>query len=329
MRSALALGIALLAATVLVAPGLSPVHLAYATSDSMAPTIGVDDGYVVVDTESVERGDIVTFWSAERGEYVTHRVVGETDGGYLTQGDANPSTDQAGGMAPVEPSAIRGEVLTVAGTPVVIPQLGVLAGLLSPWAMLALAGLLVGHSLVTGGRPGRDVVFPGDVLVPTFLVLAVGVALLTTAGGASAELRYRAVENPSTAAEVPVGESTTKQVGVQLVKPPFTHAIVESEGVTDEERTLGDRQARMTVSVPAQSDPGAVTGSVAVRAYPATLPPSWLRGLQSIHPWLATAGATAAGFLPLGLAGLLLVDHSTPLRRPRWRRASRNRGERP
>ncbi|SFW11369.1 signal peptidase I [Ruminococcus flavefaciens] len=66
---------------------------------SMEPSIHVGD-YIVVektDTNALSEGDIISFYSEQsdiRGLLVTHRIVGKnTDGSYITKGDANPVSD--------------------------------------------------------------------------------------------------------------------------------------------------------------------------------------------------------------------------------------------
>ncbi|WP_028518190.1 signal peptidase I [Ruminococcus flavefaciens] len=67
---------------------------------SMEPSIRVGD-YIIVektDTDALEEGDIITFYSDQddvRDKLVTHRIIGKnTDGSYITKGDANPTEDR-------------------------------------------------------------------------------------------------------------------------------------------------------------------------------------------------------------------------------------------
>lgn len=108
-----------------------PVLLAYVTSGSMAPTISTGDGYIVLPSViagPVEKGDIIVFHAKTLhgggGALTTHRVVGKTPEGFITQGDGNPFTDQAGGEPPVKPVQIVGQAVLIGGEPIVIPHLG-------------------------------------------------------------------------------------------------------------------------------------------------------------------------------------------------------------
>jgi signal peptidase len=95
----------------------------------MSPTIQEGDGFVVVPdqlTGDIDEGDVVVFQSQEieGGELTTHRIVGETDRGYITKGDGNPFTDQDGVEPPVTESQIVATAWQPGGRIVRIPSLG-------------------------------------------------------------------------------------------------------------------------------------------------------------------------------------------------------------
>ena len=102
----------------------TPTLLSYVTSESMEPTLQVNDYYFIVPKSITRIGleDIVVFRSADRG-YFVHRVVQETDFGLITKGDNSPFTDQQAGEPFVQESQIIGRVLTFQGDPVRIPYL--------------------------------------------------------------------------------------------------------------------------------------------------------------------------------------------------------------
>jgi signal peptidase len=106
-----------------------PILLGYVATGSMEPTMDAGDGFVAIPsivTGPVEEGDVVVYQARELhdGGLTTHRVVGETDEGYVTKGDANPFTDQDGGEPHVTDGQIVAEVLQVNGAVVTIPELG-------------------------------------------------------------------------------------------------------------------------------------------------------------------------------------------------------------
>ena len=138
LRRSLTLAVELLAVVVVLSLVLgqalgTPVGLSYVETGSMEPTLEPGDGFVAIPTElagPVEEGDVVVFRAEEiqGGGLTTHRVVGETERGYVTKGDANPFTDQDGGEPPVKEPQVVAVALQVGGSVVAIPGLGTVVG---------------------------------------------------------------------------------------------------------------------------------------------------------------------------------------------------------
>ncbi|AEH38160.1 S26 family signal peptidase [Halopiger xanaduensis] len=106
-----------------------PILLGFVETGSMEPTIETGDGFVAVPaalTGEPEPDDVVVFQAQELhgGGLTTHRIVEETDRGYVTRGDANPFTDQDGDEPPVQDGQIVATALQVNGEVVTIPNLG-------------------------------------------------------------------------------------------------------------------------------------------------------------------------------------------------------------
>ena len=106
-----------------------PILLGYVATGSMEPTLNAGDGFVAVPsavTDSPEVGDVVVFEATtlHGGGLTTHRIVDETEEGYVTRGDANPFTDQDGGEPHVTDRQIKAVALQVGGDVVRIPHLG-------------------------------------------------------------------------------------------------------------------------------------------------------------------------------------------------------------
>jgi signal peptidase len=109
-----------------------PILLSFVETGSMQPTLDPGDGFVAIPAPiagDIEPGDVVTFEAQEiqGGGLTTHRVVEETERGYITQGDNNPFTDQDGGEPVVQDAEIVAKALSVGGSVVVIPHLGTVA----------------------------------------------------------------------------------------------------------------------------------------------------------------------------------------------------------
>lgn len=325
LKRAGALVVLALALLVVAGPVL-PVRPSYATSGSMAPAIDEGDAYFVVDADAIERGDIITFYSVQRNGYVTHRVVDRTAEGYVTKGDNNPSTDQAAGHPPVDPSAVLGKVVVANGRPLTVPGAGhLLAALQAHRLLLALAAaLLVAPELkgavASGGPRRREVVRVGDVVRPLLLGGFVVCFVLTLWGGSTHVLTYVATTEETGAAHtVPVGEPAVRTLTVETRKSPFTTVLLEADGMEIVDRTTTGSTTELTVRLPAVERTGVHRARLHVYAYPAMLPRGLLARLHEVH-WLAGAlGSLTPLFLPAVAAYLLLFDGSAPLHRPRGR----------
>lgn len=341
----------------LVAPAAAPVQVSFVTSDSMEPAIQTNDGYILLPAGEVIPGEIVTFYSDDRSGYVTHRVVGTTTDGYLTKGDANPSTDQEAGSPPVERDSITGQVLTVGGQPVVIPKLGALVGAIRANWMLSVAlvglGLLMNILRGPDGRkqdPEGSVLRSREVIMPALLVAIVASVFLISSGAVHADLEYSVTETGSGDPRVlTVGESTTTSLNASILRTPLTVAVVDTDGIAIEDdararisgtdvaasaaparqpgtrRTLRQRvvstsEVTLNATIPAQAEPGSHTAEIGLYPYPATLPKSTLKQLHTVHPWLAALGSVLVMFLPSYVFYWLLIDPTTRLRgsRRRW-----------
>ncbi|SET05370.1 signal peptidase I [Natrinema hispanicum] len=149
-----------------------PILLGYVATGSMEPTMDAGDGFVAIPnavTGDVQEGDVVVFQARELhdGGLTTHRVVGETEGGYITKGDANPFTDQDGGEPPVTDGQVVARALQINGEVVTIPYLGTLVMGIQGVALAAANAVTSVFGMATTSSNGL-----GSMLV------AIGVALL-------------------------------------------------------------------------------------------------------------------------------------------------------
>lgn len=324
---ALLLGVASLAG--------GPVGLSYVTSDSMAPTLETGDAYVLVPTDDVDSGDIVTYYSPSKAEYVTHRVVGVTADGYVTKGDNNPSTDQAAGHPVVTADRVVGVVPTVAGHPLVVPLLGSLIRLVQSHTLglvfgtLALVVLVDRLTRARSRRPARDVFRVRNLVVPLLavtLVSAVAYVLLTAT---HVSLPYSvAADGGETAQTLVTGEPATRTHVVRVTRSTLTTPFIDVDGarITDvavrKRASLGAAGTvvtrAVTVAIPPQTG-GTHTVDVHVYGYPSTLPESVLAWLHALHPGVAAVASVTALFSPALAVYALLADGRRPLRAPRHR----------
>lgn len=218
-------------------------------------------------------------------------------------------------------AAIVGEVLTVAGRPVAVPNAGSVVPTVRTFRVPIFAGvLLVATALATRAwkegrhdRPGRPVYRVRDVVVPLFVVGVLTSLVVMPLGADAYRLTYVASEPGDPGAEVVVGEPTSREVNVDVSATPFVQFVVDGEGLTvDRVSTTGDRlDVRMTVPPP--EEPGVHQAVLRVHPYPGVLPHDWLVTLHRFHPLAAVLGCVLVVFGPLGAGYALLVDGSRPI----------------
>lgn len=317
--------LAIFAAVALTAPA-SPIHVSYVYSDSMEPTLDVNDGYVVV-SGAVDQGDIAVFRSADRDEYVTHRIVGRTDTGFVTKGDNNDATDQSTGHPYVGREAIVGTVLTVGGEPLTVPNLGLVVSWLSGNRLLvaAVGGVLVAGSVLydagDAGRPDRSVVRVSDVSHPLLVVTLLAVIGVLLTGAVTHEMTYVAVDGGGNSANtLTVGEPATEDLLVSVPAQSFTYRMMDVDGATVTARERNASAISATLRIPPQERSGTHDVSLTVYRYPSVLPQGVVRSLHATSPVLGASVTGGLLFLPIVPAYAVLFDGRQPLRFDRSRR---------
>lgn len=149
-----------------------PMGLGYVTTESMEPALATGDGFIAIPAPmmgDIQEGDVVVYQAEELhdGGLITHRVIGETDGGYITKGDANPFTDQDGGEPPVVDEQIVATALQINDWVVTIPGLG--------RGVMAVQGIVLGAQSVLSVALGIPTVF--GVQGVGYLLFMVGLLL--------------------------------------------------------------------------------------------------------------------------------------------------------
>jgi signal peptidase len=303
-----------------------PVLLSYVRTGSMAPTLDAGDGFVVMPAAVAgppEEGDVIVY-QAERlngGGLTTHRVVDETERGYVTQGDANPFTDQSSGEPPVRSPQVVAVGVQVGGQLLVLPGFGTAVTSVRDasasvtrrvgvplggdpnrfWVGVAVAGLLV---LLFGGKSdGRVPVGDrdhdrddGSAIGPREFVLLAGVVVITAATasmvlplGPTEFTVVSAQSDAPGAGVIPAGgsETTTYRVPGGRLVPVRYYAAPASEGVavSPSSGTVAPGEtANVSVTLSAPPELGSYRRYVAEHRYPLVLPLPVLDALYRIHP---------------------------------------------
>jgi len=335
-----------------------PVLLSYVETGSMQPALNPGDGFVAIPAPlagGIGVGDVVTFdaQEIEGGGLTTHRVVEETERGYITRGDNNPFTDQDGGEPVVQEADIVAKALTVGGSVVVIPHLGTVAmgfqsaldsaqtwlavtfGVRSLQGTQGLAYILFGLSTVAyavdwfldrGSRETRERDRSRDdgtsvfaiVGVLALVLMATATAAMVVPGGSQ---EYGVVsaefesENP-TVIERGTSQELEYAVPNAGLVPVYAYVTPQSPGVDVDPQRLrvGSRgEASTTVTLTAPDETGYYRLFVAEHRYLAVLPPGVIDELYGVHPWAPLVAINA--LLGGGIVGIgLLLLRGEPAR---------------
>lgn len=147
-----------------------PSPVSYVETDSMEPQLEPGDGFIGIPKPlagDITSGDVITFraQSVGGGGLTTHRVVAETEEGYITKGDNNPFTDQEAdaGEPPVTEAQIELVVLQLSDTIIKIPNIGAVVEITT--GILSTAIGILGLSNITATNPGIIVATVGLVLI--------------------------------------------------------------------------------------------------------------------------------------------------------------------
>jgi len=327
-----------------------PVLFSFVETGSMQPTLGPGDGFIAIPTAlagDVGIGDVVTFdaQEIEGGGLTTHRVVEETERGYVTRGDNNPFTDQDAGEPVVQDADIVAVALSVGGSVVVIPHLGTVAmtiqsGFASVQTWLAvtlgvrslqgtqgLAYLIFGLSMVAyvadwflsrNSRETRQRDRSRDDGISVFAVVAVlALVLMATATAAmvvpAGTQEYGVVSAEFESENPTVIERGTSQELEYVVPnaglvPVYAYVTPASPGVevAPQRLRVGSRgEASTTVTLTAPPETGYYRLFVTEHRYLAVLPPGVVDELYGVHPWAPLVAIN--GLLGGGIVGLGFV----------------------
>jgi signal peptidase len=271
----------------------------------MEPLIHVNDAFIVVPARTVQMGDIIMFRPVVlQAPFITHRIVGMGDRGYITKGDNSPYQDQESREPEVRLERIVGKVLTINGQPLIIPGLGsfsagALALLGKNTRTLAAIFLLLGilaafigrHHAAHKPKPRRRIRL-GQVY--RFIVLSgIGVVILSIfLGSHVTAVKYLVSEYPgSLGDQVELNQPgqlklEAKNNGLFPVRTVITGVAPLSVAQAPEYiRPLSSQT--VVLDVAAHRETGVQQGYVQIYNYPALLPGAWIAALHGVSPMLA------------------------------------------
>ncbi|HWI63372.1 MAG TPA: signal peptidase I [Symbiobacteriaceae bacterium] len=306
-----------------------PILLAAVPTGSMVPVLKPGDLIVVLPSLGMNLGvgDIVVFRTEKDTGWIVHRIVGgDGANGFVTRGDANPTSDPY----PVLPRHVVGTVPVIGGRAMVIPRGGLLSLGRGPLSnpVVATSALLLGLYLVfadvkEGWRSIRLRLRPlprpnptPKVALAVYCAMAATVFLITMVSlaslGTNSAGTYKVVETLSTRVQLPglvvAGSTRVDTVSIQNPAPvPLMVALDSNRAdVTWEPAWLliGPRQTRdVALSLRAVS-PGEVKVRLREAVYLPFLPIPVLQALARVSwylPLVAVSLVPAAAVLLLAL----------------------------
>jgi len=332
----------------------------------MEPTLKEGDGFVAIPaalTNAPEPGDVVVFRAEEiqNGGLTTHRIVGETDRGYVTKGDANPFTDQDADEPLVKSEQIVAIVWQPGGRVLAIPGIGTIfmitrsalgtiqfqiANLLGTRSLLGVQGLaylVFALSILlygidawrdsgrdrTSRERSRDTGTSARLLVGIFAAIVVFGATAAMVGPAGSQ-QFGVVSSESDAPgpsviEQGASESVTYPVGNGGVVPVVVFLEPGSDAVDVQPRKLSVQSRSVqnaTLTLSAPPETGYYRYYLTEYRYLALLPQDTIRGLYAVHPWAPIVAIDALVGIPFYLVGVSLVGSGRIRRRSRTRDVS-------
>jgi signal peptidase len=319
----------------------SPVG--YVETDSMEPQLEPGDGYIGVPKPlagDIEPNDVVTYeaQSLGGGGLTTHRVIKETDGGYITKGDNNPFTDQDGPEPPVTEAQIKLVVATVNGNVVAIPHLGDVA--LAAQGVISTAITILGLKNFSTGSPaiiitgigllfiivaGASELITGEntrsmerstrrsatldsrlLLAGIILILALPVMSVTALPSGTQDLSILSTEraHPDDASMIKAGTATELNSTVKNSQMFPMVVILEpaSDGVEFSEQVLTvspGGKAKTRLRLSAPRETGPYVRARSKTFYIRVLPTGLIAGLHRIHPLFARLATMGVIFAPV------------------------------
>ena len=336
-----------------------PSPISFVATDSMEPQLEPGDGFIGIPKPlagEIKPGDVITFEAQEvgGGGLTTHRVVEETDEGYITKGDANPFRDTAAGEPPVQESQIQLVVVQMNGEIVAIPYIGQLQSMVQGTIATVINGL--GISAVSSSNPGVIIGVVGFILVVVSgfyeaftpendrtlsrsirrrgtidsrvlligLLLVLSLPLLSVSAIPSSTDELTIISSTSPDPDDPsiikAGNYTEANVTIENGQPIPMVIIVEpaSDGVKVYDQVLSAASGETVKSkfrVYAPEETGPFVRSRSTSYYIHSLPTSVIAFLHRIHPVIALAATIGVILAPVAIGFLLVVgNRQIPLR---------------
>jgi signal peptidase len=329
--------------------------LSYVYSNSMEPLIQVGDAFFVWPYSQPRVGDIIMYRPAVlKATYITHRIVGEGEQGFITKGDNSYYRDQDSGEPEVTQERISGKVITINGQPILLPGIGkftdyIQSGLGGAAIYLSALFLLLGVIMLFAGKasPWGNAYTEGSLSqrrrsrrrlrlrhIYKGIPIAVAWIIMLTIylGSRVSQIDYLVSEYPGTLGDqVEVhrtGQLTMTLRNNGLIPVWSVMKGVQPLSIREPSKYIGARSSdTILIEVLPQHRTGVYRGYIQIYNYPAILPREWILYLHNRQPLLAVLAVGIVLYLIAALC-LVLLQKSSGLEGWRPLKAARNKGMR-
>jgi len=301
---------------------------AYVYSESMEPTLKINDAFIVIPARDYSVGDIIFFRPKKLdAEIVTHRIVAVGKEGFITRGDNASGTDQSVGEPEVIAGSIVGKVAVVGGKPVVIKKMGFLAAAVRSRfgafsKMISMAAIFLGAVLYFldilkhgSGRKSvkrwrlRDLYHISGLIITCIVMISVLLSSRTQ------QVRYLVSSSPGTRSDmVEIGKPGNVPVTIKNngILPVWNVAEgISPLKVIEAPKWIPPRgEGTIIVEIPPHHDPGWYKDYVRVCLLPIIMPRELVICLCGIGTLAAVAGV--CGSLLLWIALFIWIANRIP-----------------
>jgi signal peptidase len=279
--------------------------ITYVYSNSMEPLIKVNDAFIVWPSTPYKVGDIIMFRPVVLdAPYITHRIIGIGDNGFITKGDNSPYKDQDSKEPEVLTDRIVGKVVTRNGQPIILPGIGKFSASLKEgignyskylsliFLALGFVTLLTGNKRSAPKRKPRRRYRLRQLYRLTTISAFCFVILSIYFGSRVTQIKYLVSEYPGTQGDqVEVNQPGVLSMEVRnngFIPVWSIQTGIAPLEVEEASTHIWARSSKeIQVKVSPQYKTGIYLGYVQIYNYPSLLPRSWIVRLHLMNPFLA------------------------------------------
>lgn len=306
--------------------GVFPVDFISPVSGSMEPTVSESDVIIITSTSEASVDDVVLYHSEDHSMPVLHRIVGEDENGFITQGDANSETDQELGFDHLDSEDVIGVAAQYGDDVITIPYLGYIVGnqffisllwiIVSIFSLIALSSSIDNNKLdsvdYNNGNPRVAIFFIVLIIIVVFPIVTFATASTIPISITTTEVGHN-VDDDSV---VGIGEKAEKQIQIESESFIGTEYSIHSSGdieIIDYHYTNGSVYVNVTTD--SLEEVGVQNGEITMYVYATPFNQQTIQSLSEIHYLIPSFISSLAVSLFIILPTIILLDPEKPIRK--------------